>query len=164
MVLTHNSKKNIPWSQDNLLPSCPVIDAHMAFVRPVVWDPYLWEPVRKKIHSISTNLCILAISTQWCTQKVFDWEVHRWANKCQHSLIWSKKKRRLLYVREESRTLVAKMLKNARFRISIVGNFFMKYFLLIYALIKLFFFFFALWLWVLSTSPTLVCVYLHSPI
>lgn len=35
--------------------------------------------------------------------------------------------------------------KSARFRISIVGNFFMKCFLLIYALIKLFFFF-ALWL------------------
>lgn len=155
MVLTHNSKKNIPWSQDNLLPSCPVIDAHMAFVRPVVWDPYLWEPVRKKIHSISTNLCILAISTQWCTQKVFDWEVHRWANKCQHSLIALCKGRK-----SHSRSQNA---KNAHFRISIVGNSFMKYFLLIYALMKLSFFF-ALWLWAVSTSPTLVCVYLHSPI
>ncbi|TNN59558.1 hypothetical protein EYF80_030208 [Liparis tanakae] len=33
MVLTHDSKKNIPRSQDDLLPRCPVVDAHVALVR-----------------------------------------------------------------------------------------------------------------------------------
>lgn len=46
MILTHNRKKNIPWSQDNFLPCCPVVDAHMAFIRPVVWDPDLWESAK----------------------------------------------------------------------------------------------------------------------
>lgn len=66
MVLTHNSKKNIPWSQDNLLPRCPVIDAHMAFVRPVVWDPYLREPVGRKNK----------MNSAWCIRKRFVWEAH----------------------------------------------------------------------------------------
>lgn len=52
-LLTHNGKKNIPWSQDHLLPGRPVIDAHMALVRPVVWDPDLWQPVKYKHDTLS---------------------------------------------------------------------------------------------------------------
>ena len=43
-VLTHNSKKNIPGRQHHLLPGGSVVDADVAFIRPVVGDPHLWEP------------------------------------------------------------------------------------------------------------------------
>lgn len=48
MVLTHDRKKNVPWSQDDFLPRRAVVDAHVALVRPVVWDPDLWEPAEHK--------------------------------------------------------------------------------------------------------------------
>lgn len=73
MVLTHNSKKDIPWSQDNLLPCCPVVDAHVAFVRPVVWDPYLGEPVTEKGAALSHT----EITTH---MKMFDCQGHRLAH------------------------------------------------------------------------------------
>lgn len=80
MVLTHNSKKNIPWSQDNLLPCCPVIDAHMAFIRPVVWDPYLWEPVKKQtnkiyLYELKLIFAFFATLILQCTKKLHDQEV-----------------------------------------------------------------------------------------
>lgn len=53
MVLTHDCEENISWSQDDLFPCCPVVDAHVAFIRPVVRDPNFWEPGNYKSNTVS---------------------------------------------------------------------------------------------------------------